>query len=179
VLLVPAGTPPHKEVTADPGAPVRLALCLAAVAGNERLGVCDLELARAGPSYTVDTLRELHERSPGDELTFIVGADMAQSLPAWREPREVLRLARLAVAERAGVSREDILQRLASLDPGNRVSFFDMPRIDVSSTLLRRRAGDGMSLRYYVPDGVAQEIAVRGLYRPVGAARAAGEESTA
>ena len=104
MLLLPAARPPHKEVADEPGPEVRLALCRAAVAGDERLGVCELEVERGGVSYSVATLRELHERDPGNELTFIVGADMAKTLPSWREPRELLRLARVAVAER-GESR--------------------------------------------------------------------------
>ena len=156
VLLVPAGSPPHKVVEGEPGPSVRLELCRIAVAGEERIGVSDVEVGRDGPSYTVDTLRMLHERDPGDELTFIVGADMAQSLATWREPREVLRLARLAVAERAGVGRQDIAERLSELAAQDRVVFFDMPRIDVSSTALRRRAAQGRSLRHWVPDAVAQ-----------------------
>ena len=179
VLLVPAGSPPHKAVEDEPGARVRYELCRAAVAGEERIGVSELEIDREGPSYTVDTLRLLHERDPGDELTFIVGADMAQSLATWREPREVLRLARLAVAERAGVGRREIVERLAPLEIGGRVVFFDMPRIDVSSSALRSRVAAGRSLRHWVPDAVAHEIAARGLYRPGGAADAAEKGITA
>ena len=179
VLLVPAGKPPHKTVDGDPGAEARLALCQAAVASDDALGVSDIEVRRAGPSYTAETLREMNEQRPGDELTFIVGADMAESLPTWRDPREVLRLARFAVAERAGTRREDIAATLSPLDPGGRVTFFDMPRLDISSTVLRRRAGAGLSLRHYVPDAVAAEISTRGLYRHQGAEHSAGEEFTA
>ncbi len=165
VLLVPAGRPPHKEVAGEPGPSVRLELCRAAVSGEAGLGVCELEVDRPGPSFTVDTLRELHERQPGDELTFIVGADMAQSLQAWREPREILRLARVAVAEREGSRRADVLEHMAGLEPGDHVVFFDMPRIDISSTALRERAARCASLRFYTPDAVVAEIAARGLYR--------------
>ena len=83
-------------------------------------------------------------RRPEDELTFIVGGDMAHSLPAWREPEAILALAELGVAEREGVRREDIVERLAGLrGRAERVRFFDMPRIDVSSTLVRRRVAAG------------------------------------
>jgi nicotinate-nucleotide adenylyltransferase len=166
VLLVPAHVPPHKEVPADPGAEVRAALCEAAVAGDEGLGVERLELGREGPSYTVDTLRALHERAPGDELTFIVGADMAGLLPTgWREPREVLRLARLAVAEREGARRGDLEALLAPLHDGSRVVFFEMPRLDVSSTDLRRRIADGRPVRHLLPEAVERAVARDGLYR--------------
>ena len=102
-----------------------------------------------GPSYTVDLLRSL---AGEDELTFIVGGDMAYSLPAWRDPEDVLALARIAVAEREGVRRADISERLAGLaGAAERVCFFDMPRLDISSSLIRRRAAAGRPLRYLVP----------------------------
>ncbi len=165
VVLVPARVPPHKELQADPGPEARIALCELAVAGDERFAVSDLEARRAGPSYTVDTLRALHASDPEDELTFIVGGDMAQSLPSWRAPEEVLRLARMAVAERDGLRREDLERRIAPLHDGSRVTFFDMPRLDLSSTLVRRRVSEGRPIRYLVPDAVAAEIAARGWYR--------------
>jgi nicotinate-nucleotide adenylyltransferase len=166
VVLMPVATPPHKEAADDPGPAARVAMCRLAVADDERLAVSELEVARGGPSYTVDTLREIHATAPGDDLTFIVGGDMATSLPAWREPDEVLRLARLAVAERDGMRRSDIMERLASI-PGadERVAFFDLPRLDISSSLIRGRVAAGRSIRYLVPDAVARYIGDRGLYR--------------
>jgi nicotinate-nucleotide adenylyltransferase len=163
VLLVPAGTPPHKEIAADPGVEHRVAMCEAAAAGDERFGVSRADADRAGPAYTVDLLRSL---AGADELTFIVGGDMAHSLPAWRDPEGVLALARLGVAEREGVRRADIAERLAGLAGADeRVVFFDMPRLDISSSLIRRRAAAGLPLRYLVPEPVAEYIERAGLYR--------------
>ena len=165
VVLVPAGVPPHKEVEAEPGVEHRIAMCEAAVAGDDRFSVSRADVDRAGPAYTVELLRTVRDESPDDELWFIVGGDMAHSLPAWRNPETVLQLARLAVAEREGVRRDDIAERLAAL-PGalGRVDFFDMPRLDISSSLLRRRAAAGDPLRYLVPDAVAEYIEREGLY---------------
>ena len=165
VVLMPVAVPPHKEAREDPGAAARLELCRLAVADDERFAVSTLEIERGGASFTVDTLRELHDVEPEHDLTFIVGGDMAQSLPAWREPEAILRLARLAVAEREGVRREDIARRLEPLHDGDRVVFFDMPRIDVSSSTIRRRVAEGRPVRYLVPDAVAAAIAEQGLYR--------------
>lgn len=166
VLLMPVHTPPHKELPHDPGADVRAELCRLAVGDDPRLEVSTLEVERPGASYTVQTLRELAAARPGDELTFIVGGDMAHSLPTWREPAELLRLATLAVAERAGVHREDIAERLRELDPPEgRVRFFAMPRIDVSSSDIRQRIAAGRPVRYLVPAGVAAYIDTHGLYR--------------
>lgn len=165
VVLMPVAVPPHKEADGDPGAGVRLALARLAAEGEDGLEVSTVEIDRGGASFTVDTLRELHERYPEQELTFIVGADMAHSLPAWREPERILELARLAVAEREGIARDDIAERLAPLHDGSRVTFFDMPRIDVSSSDIRRRVAEGRSVRHLVPDAVALAIADRDLYR--------------
>ena len=115
VLLVPAATPPHKEVEAEPGVAHRIAMCELAVAGDDRLGVSRADADRDGPAYTVELLRTLHAAAPADELTFIVGGDMAAALPTWREPEAILALARLGVAEREGVRRADVTDRLAGL----------------------------------------------------------------
>jgi nicotinate-nucleotide adenylyltransferase len=168
VVLMPVHAPPHKPLAAedDPGPEERVALCRLAAGDDDRLEVSDLEARRPGPSFTVDTLRELHDRDPEHDLTFIVGGDMAESLPRWREPEALLALARLAVAERAGLRREQIARRLGGLaGAGDRVIFFDMPRIDVSSSSIRARVAGGEPIRYLVPDAVAARIAERGYYR--------------
>jgi nicotinate-nucleotide adenylyltransferase len=165
VLLMPARVPPHKRLA--PGAPdgeQRFELCLLAIDDDERFGVSRVELDRPGPSYTVDTLRALRAADPQDELTFIVGGDMARGLPGWREPEQLLGLATLAVAERAGAAREDVRGELRPLAGAERVAFFDMPRIDVSSSMVRERVAVGRPIRYLVPDAVAQRIAAWGLY---------------
>jgi nicotinate-nucleotide adenylyltransferase len=167
VVLMPAGIPPHKEVAADPGAEARFELCQRSIEGDERFAVSRLELDRPGRSYTVDTLKALHDERPQDDLTFIVGGDMARSLPSWREPASVLSLATLAVAERAGAAREDIRDELRVLGAAadERVVFFDMPRLDVSSSSVRKRVASGQPLRWLVPDAVAAAIEQNGWYR--------------
>ena len=167
VLLVPVHTPPHKETDGDPGVEVRVALCEAAVAGDERLGVSRAEADVPGRSYTVDTLNRLHDARPDDQLTFIVGGDMAASLPQWREPQAILELCTIGAAARDGVGRDEVLERLERELPGasSRIRFFDMPRIDISSTLIRRRVAAGEPVRYLVPGAVADSIEREGLYR--------------
>lgn len=181
VLLMPVSIPPHKEAPADPGAAVRLELCRLAATGDEGLEVSTLEIDRGGPSYTVDTLREIHALQPGDDLTFIVGADMALGLPGWREPEAVLELATIGVGDRSGVERANVLARLEPLivridsagprgavEPASareRIEFFDMPRLDISSSDIRRRVAEGAPFRNLVPATVADRIAADGLYR--------------
>jgi nicotinate-nucleotide adenylyltransferase len=165
VVLMPVHTPPHKEAVDDPGPEARLALCRAAIAADPELEVSALEVQRGGPSYTVDTLRALHGLREGDELTFIVGGDMASSLPDWREPEAVLELARVAVAEREEHRRQEIAERVGALNgAGERVVFFTMPRLDISSSDIRRRIAERRPVRWLVPDAVAGEIEQRGLY---------------
>jgi nicotinate-nucleotide adenylyltransferase len=165
VLLIPVHTPPHKELAEDPGPEVRAELCRLAVEGDDGLQLSMLEIDRPGASYTVDTLREIHASKPEAELTFIVGGDMAFSLPSWREPDQVLALATLAVAERDGAEQQDIAAHLATLDPeGTRIRFFEMPRLDISSSLIRRRVASGRPIRHLVPEAVADAISARGLY---------------
>jgi nicotinate-nucleotide adenylyltransferase len=171
VILVPVAAPPHKPLPDDPGPDVRLELCRRAAAGDERLEVSDLEVRRGGPSYTVATLEELHETRPEDELTFIAGGDMAASLPEWREPERVLELARFAVAEREGAERGEIERRTAGLRGRERIVFFDMPRLDVSSSEVRARVAAGRPIDDLVPPGVAAYILEHGLYRPAVTAR--------
>jgi nicotinate-nucleotide adenylyltransferase len=168
VLFVPASIPPHKAVEAEPGAHHRLELCRLAVDGDERFAVCDLELRRDGPSYTVDTLKELSSQSPTNELFLILGGDIAAGLPEWREPERVLELATVAIAERRGTARGTVQQALDQLKGGDRARFFAMPRIGISSTMVRRRVGAGQPIRYFVPDGVLDYIERHGLYRTPG-----------
>jgi nicotinate-nucleotide adenylyltransferase len=167
VLLVPARIPPHKELPDDPGARHRLELCRLAIHGDERFTVCELELRREGPSYTVDTLQELHATVQDSELYLIVGGDIAAGLPEWREPQRVLSLAALAVADRQGTPRAAVESALARVAGRSEVRFFAMPQIAVSSTMVRGRARTGRPIRYLVPDNVASHIERHRLYRDV------------
>jgi nicotinate-nucleotide adenylyltransferase len=171
VLLTPVLVPPHKPAKWDPGAEHRLRMCRLLAHGDPRVGVCTLELKRPGPSYTVDTLRSIHASQPEAELTLIVGADMAHTLGAWRRPREILELARLAVAERDGSTRQEVLDGLAPL--GGEILFLKMPRHDISSTLVRRRVTSGEPIDELVGAEVAGYISEHELY---GRRPAAGSE---
>jgi nicotinate-nucleotide adenylyltransferase len=164
VAFVPVNQPPHKEIETDPGVEARVELTRRAVEGDSRFWVSRVDADVPGRSYTVDTLKRLHESSPADELTFIMGGDMAYSLPTWHEPEAVLSLATLGVAEREGIRRADISEHLAGLTGADRIRFFDMPRLDISSSAIRRRVAEGRPIRYLVPDPVAEYIAAEGLY---------------
>jgi nicotinate-nucleotide adenylyltransferase len=164
VLWIPVGDAPHRVVESDPGAEVRFELVELAIGADERFRASRIEIDRDGPSYTSDTLRELRERGPDDELFLILGGDQAVSLPTWHEREEVLGLATIAVFERATTSRNAIGIKLARLRGVERLRFLEMPRIDISSTMVRRRAAQGRPIRYLVPDKVADFIGAHSLY---------------
>ena len=164
VLLVPVGAPPHRELESDPGAAHRLRMVQLAVGGDAQLEASAVEVERPGRSYTVDTLKALHETHPSQELTLILGADQARRLGSWHEPEQVLSAATLAVAERAGLDRDAVVDELRDLRGAERSVGFELPRLDVSSSLIRERIADGLPIRYLVPDAVGDHIVAEGLY---------------
>jgi nicotinate-nucleotide adenylyltransferase len=176
VVLMPANSAPHKGDDEDPGPRRRLAMCRLAVEDDAGLEACGLEIERGGASYTVDTLRAINESHPDSELTFIVGADMALTLPTWRESEALVRLAKLAVAEREDGRREDVLRALAPL--GAKATFLGMPPVDISSSTVRGRVHDGESIEGLVEPAVARYIVERGLYRATPAAGAQANTKT-
>jgi len=164
VVWVPVGAAPHREIESDPGAEARFEMVELAVAADERFRVSRIELEREGPSYTVDTLRELREREPDDELFLILGGDQALGLASWHEPEQVLELATLGVFERGSSTRNAIGITIGRMVGAERVRFLQMPRIDISSTMVRRRAAAGRPIRYLVPDKVANFVGAQSLY---------------
>ncbi|HWX46148.1 MAG TPA: nicotinate (nicotinamide) nucleotide adenylyltransferase [Solirubrobacteraceae bacterium] len=175
VLLMPARHSPGKpaEEEPNPAHPEhRLAMCRLVVAGVDGVEVCALEIERDGPSYTVDTLRALHAAHPDIEITFILGADVARTLPSWQKSQELPALAQFAVALRPGMVPEEVRREVASLaaGPGQRpsglpMSFLSMPAIDVSSSLVREHVRLGLPVELLVGPAVASYIATHGLYR--------------
>lgn len=167
VLLVPTGRAPHKEIPADPGARVRLAMTQAAANGDDVLEVDPFEVEASEsddePSYTANTLEAL-TREQGAEPVWIMGADAALQLEQWHTPQRILELARVAVAGRDPVQRSEVEAVLERLGGSGRATFIEMPEIGVSSSLVRQRVAAGMPIRYLVPDPVAELIAEQGLY---------------
>ena len=165
VLLVPAGEAPHKRIEPEPGPEVRLEMTVRAAHGNDRLTVSDIEVGREGPSYTFRTLEMLKDERPGDEFCFLMGADAAMALEAWREPQRVLELASLGIAGRPGIVLEEAEGALERLGHRGRYELIRMPELGVSSTRIRRRVAEGRPIRYLVPDSVIELISEKGLYR--------------
>jgi len=165
ILWLPAGDPWRKAGQAVSSAEHRAAMVERAIAGEASFELCALELEREGPTYTVETLRELRRLNPGARLFLLLGGDALEDLPNWRSPRSLIKLCRLAVAARGGrrVSSERLDMLLAGLAGG--VDWVRMPRIDISATEVRRRAVRGESIRYLVPDAVEKYIKKHRLYQ--------------
>lgn len=162
LLWIPAGEPPHKAQQDVTPAPLRLEMVLAATSEDARFEVSDVETAREGPSYTVDTLGEVRRRFPHATLYFIVGADEYDALATWRAPEQVLELARLAVMDRGGARAADNVPDVAGADAAE---FVAVERIDISSTRVRAHIAAGLDAADLVPPGVAAIIERAGLYR--------------
>lgn len=166
VFLVPAGTPPHKLDEPMTSADHRVEMTRRAVAANPHFFVSLVDVERPGPSYTVETLRLLHERWGAETgIYFIVGMDMLADLPNWRKPRQVVELCRLAAANRPGYEAD--VSQLEAAIPGisGKIDYLTMPLLEVSGTDLRQRAREGRTLRYYVPAAVEAYIQAHRLYR--------------
>ena len=153
--FVPAREQPFKTGQHRTSAAHRAAMLSLAVEGVPQFGVERSELDRPGPSYTVDTLRQLRQQEPGADFVLLLGADAAADLPAWKEAARVAELARIAVFARPGSPLTDL--------PWT-AEVVVVPAIDISATEVRRRARLGLSLRYWVPDRVAEYIAQHRLY---------------
>jgi nicotinate-nucleotide adenylyltransferase len=173
VYLMPAGEPPHKPVQGMTPAPLRLAMVHAAVAGHPGFQVRDDELKRAGPSFTVDTLRALKKANPEDDVFLILGADQWRAFHRWRAPDEIGRLATLVVLNRgrdgARDSEETGKQGPLPVPPGMAkpasIVEISIPALELSSSEIRERVRTGRSIRFLVPDEVRRIIREAQLYR--------------
>lgn len=172
VCLVPAASPPHKAVPAEADAETRMKMTQLLAEEDSRLCVDGLELRRQGPSFTIDTLRELSERNPDNTYRLIIGSDLAKTFSSWREYKAILRLAPPLVAERPddpfsgkGDFPGMLPEEAAALSAGR----FPMKPVDVSSTLIRRlfaSGADDAELSRYLTPRVLAFIRRMGLYAP-------------
>ncbi|WP_240788741.1 nicotinate-nucleotide adenylyltransferase [Ramlibacter henchirensis] len=160
--VLPTGQAWHKSRALTEGAH-RLAMAREAFAQVPHAVVDDRELRRAGPTYTIDTLRQLHAEFPRAELLLVIGADQAEALHSWRESGEILKLATIAVAARARPDPDAPPFDTTTL-PGARVAAVELPNMPVSATQVRALAAAGQGIDHLVPPGVARYIAQNHLY---------------
>lgn len=162
VIFVPTGEPWQKAEREVSAAEDRYLMTVIATASNPRFSVSRVDIDRAGPTYTVDTLRDLRAARPEAEFFFITGADALTQILSWHEADEVFELAHFVGCTRPGTPiDESTLEGL----PADGVTIIEVPALAISSTECRARAEQGEPVWYLVPDGVVQYIAKRGLYQ--------------
>jgi nicotinate-nucleotide adenylyltransferase len=162
VAFVPSAVPPHRVSPASPPGD-RLEMTRLATMPYGGFAVWDDELKRSGPSYTVETVDAIVRARASDSFVLVVGADTWPEIPSWREPERLLSLVEVAVVERPGFrSGPEPKPPFASSRGVRHVSG---PGLPLSATAIREQARAGHSVRFLVPDAVADYIAERGLYR--------------
>jgi nicotinate-nucleotide adenylyltransferase len=163
VVLVPSYQPPHKLLGQEIApSEHRLAMCRLAVQASAMFEVDDLELRRGGPSFTIDTIRELTRRGES-EVYWLIGADMVQTLPQWHEPDALLEEAKFVLMARPGWTTD--WDRLPPPYRGLRNQVVTTPLIEISATDIRHRVAIGKPVDYLAPGDVVRYIAEHGLYR--------------
>jgi len=160
VIFVPTGRPWQKDGRVVSAPEDRYLMTVIATASNPRFAVSRVDIDRPGPTYTIDTLRELRALSgPDAEFFFITGADALEQIMTWQDADELFKLAHFVGCTRPG-------HRLSGADlPDDRVSLIEIPALAISSTTCRQRVAAGAPIWYLVPDGIVQYISKRKLYR--------------
>ena len=168
VVFAPTGDPWQKSDREVSPAEHRYLMTVVATASNPRFWVSRVDIDRAGPTYTIDTLRDLRAAMPDAELFFITGADALAEIFTWRDPDELFQLAHFVGCTRPGHDMDPGTLREI---PSDRVTMVEIPALAISSTDCRARTQRGEPVWYLVPDGVVQYIAKHRLYAPSGAAK--------
>jgi nicotinate-nucleotide adenylyltransferase len=162
VILVPTGQAPHKSADTSMASAVdRVAMCRLAIANDPFFGVDDIETRRTGPSYTIDTARQLRQ-SGETEISWLIGADMAMSLPRWHDPANLLAEVHFILMARPGWSMDwsNLPAEFRHLEK----NIVQAPAMEISSTMLRNRMANGKSIRYLTADPVIEYIQQHNMY---------------
>jgi nicotinate-nucleotide adenylyltransferase len=159
VVFVPTGEPWQKADRRVSPAEHRYLMAVVATASNPRFWVSRVDIDRGGPTYTIDTVRDITAQRPGAELFFITGADALAAILSWKDAGELLGMAHFVGVTRPGYELTD------SHLPADSVTLIDVPAMAISSSDCRARVEAGRPVWYLVPDGVVQYIAKHRLYR--------------
>jgi nicotinate-nucleotide adenylyltransferase len=166
VLFMPAAQPPHKRRVRTSSVTDRLLMTRLAIAGNEAFELSTIEIGRAGPSYTIDSVEELLRTHADARLFLLMAADTLAQIDTWREPDRLLSLVEFAVAPRPGAPVTGAGQLRERFGTGaDRIHLLKGPSLDVSATEVRQRVAAGRTIRYLVPQAVEDMIVATGLYR--------------
>jgi nicotinate-nucleotide adenylyltransferase len=169
VLFMPAAQPPHKRDRTISPIVDRLLMTRLAIGGNDLFELSTLEVGRAGPSYTVDSVGELLRTYDDAALFLVMAGDSLAQIDTWHEPDRLLSLVEWVVGPRPGAPPPDVGQLRERFGAAaDRIHLLDGPSLDVSATEIRERVAGGLSIRYLVPEAVEELIVERGLYRRAG-----------
>jgi len=153
IIFIPCNIPPHKSKREIVPGKHRLRMLELALKGRKGYLVSDLELKRGGISYTVDTLKILKKKYSKGKLFLIIGSDLYQDFSTWYKPEEIKKLVKLVVVVRTLLKKK-----------GKNIIFLKMPKIEISSSLIRERLKKGLSIRWFVPEEVRKYILRNKLY---------------
>ncbi|CAM4259729.1 nicotinic acid mononucleotide adenylyltransferase [Corynebacterium hadale] len=162
VVFVPTGNPWQKAGRTITAAEDRYLMTVIATASNPRFSVSRVDIDRGGPTYTMDTLRDLREQFPNAQLYFITGADALSSIMSWRDWEHMFELAEFVGVTRPGY---ELSEDMFPEEIQRRVHLIEIPAMAISSTDCRERSGQGRPVWYLVPDGVVQYIGKNQLYQ--------------
>lgn len=166
VIFIPANIPPHKQNSKVRSSYHRLRMVLAATVNNPKFQVSSLELNREGPSYSIDTIKELKKLYIGATFYFIIGADAINELASWHDAQNLLKYCHFAAATRAGaeLDKQSLLETFGEL-ANTKIHEIKTRQIEISSTEIRQRVAVGKNISYMVPEAVAKYIVEEGLYK--------------
>lgn len=168
VLFIPNGVSPHKMRREITDAQTRYRMVEMAIRDNPEFTISRIEIERTGPSYAVDTLKELRQLYPHHALYFITGMDALQEIFDWHKAKEILELTEFIAATRPGYESRDFLLKIASEYPQflPKIHLLEVPALAISSTDIRQRVARGQSIRYLLPKEAYTYILTAKLYLP-------------
>lgn len=166
VIFVPTGNPPHKEETCTSFYHRYIMTCLATLS-NDKFLVSDIESKSSGKSYTLNTLQKFHRMYPDTEFYFITGTDEVIDLPEWYKSKELLKLCKVLAVSRPGVNKEDLEKKIEEIKKNlnGHIELVQIPMLYISSTGIREKFENGVSVKYLLPESVEQYIIKNNLYR--------------
>ncbi len=167
VIFIPTGNPPHKLDNELESAQHRYNMVKLAIDNNPHFLISDTELKRNGVSYTFDTLTELNKEYPNKKLCFICGSDSIIQFPTWRNIDTIFEIANIIVADRHNVSQLELVNMVDNYRNvyNANISFSSVPQIEISSTHIRDRIKNSISIHYMVPEAVMEYIMTNSLYQ--------------
>lgn len=160
VIFIPSAKPPHKSTVEVSLAKHRFQMTEEAIKGNRLFSISDIELKRSGPSYTVDTIKELKQKHPHSELFFLTGSDILDEILTWKEPQEIYRSIKVVIGLRPGFDKINPTNPFAQ-----KSQIIEITSLDISSTRIKDKVRSGKSIRYLVPPKVEHYIRHHKLYQ--------------